>query len=596
MTVEALDAVSAALGEEKITAGEFSDALKLVFARTDIGVIPTSVDEVTIGSASMLRADHPRFVLVLGLNEGEFPRSVPDDGLICDEDKATLEQYGVHLSSTREERNSDEYFYVYRAFCAPGEGLYLSYNKSAAGGAAATPSLAVLRVKTLLRSPEGEELEPRRFEDEPPADSVYTPEAALDRLCEFAPDERAAVADLLQEANIPAAATLSRPVVERNATIAPSVAAEKVFKNRSLSPTQLESFATCQFAYYCDKILRLREEKSATLALTDTGTFLHYVLEKVVSEVMRMLDDGDFPAPDRYEAVAQELVTEVREAYRRDLEAASGPLTPRASALLDRLSILARLIVLNLLEEFADSDFRPVATELSLRKFSENCFIPLPSGANLALAGTIDRVDLWRKPKNEEKGVYKDEYYVRVVDYKTGRKKFSREEIKEGFSMQMILYLRALTQRAYPLLNQRLHLPPDTVLRHAGVSYFSSYLSSEVTAHRKDSAAALRDVRGNMERSGVTLSDEDLLRAASHSAKQKIVGNAKSQVGEADFAEMFRETDEALAALTDKMMRGEASAVPAKTGGSTPCKYCRYAAICRTAKLHAKGEDDDDAT
>ena len=129
-------------------------------------------------------------------------------------------------------------------------------------------------------------------------------------------------------------------------------------------------------------------------------------------------------------------------------------------------------------------------------------------------------------------------------------------------------------------------------------SIFTAYFSALwTTARRKDRDAALRDVRGGMVRSGVTLNDEELLHAVSRSAEQKVRGKDKSQADEAEFAEMFRDSDEALAAITGKMMRGEASAVPAKTTGrKLPCENCRYAAICRTAKLHAKGEDEGDAT
>ena len=47
------------IGDEVADSEEFMLILKNIFDKTDIGTIPTSIDEVTIGSASMLRASNP---------------------------------------------------------------------------------------------------------------------------------------------------------------------------------------------------------------------------------------------------------------------------------------------------------------------------------------------------------------------------------------------------------------------------------------------------------------------------------------------------------------------------------------------------------
>ena len=536
-----------------------------------------SADEVTVGSASMLRADHPRHVLLLGLNEGEFPRTVSDEGLISENEKERLRDFGLELPADRTERASNELFYIYRAFCAPREGLYLSYTKSNTGGGATTPSIAVSRTRALLPT-----LPVRRFEAEPALSHVYTPDAALDRLCDLDGEEREAVSALLCEMDVPAAGTLNRPVVERNAAVSKSVAAS-LFEGKGQSPSHLESFSGCKFAYYCEKILRLREEKSSSLALSETGTFLHYVLE----QVMQTVKEEKRPVQTWDEAQRSALVSRICEAYTRDLEDAAGALTPRARALLQRLCSLAELVVTSLFEEFSDSSFIPALTEFDLRDASPAERITLQGGTGVPLVGKADRVDIWRSPDGKA--------YLRVVDYKTGARSFSPDDIPYGFSLQMPLYLFALCSRAFPLLNHKLGLPPDTVLQPAGVTYFSSAVSSENTPSRTTREEALKSAASRLSRSGVLLEDAAVMAAATHSGSTAILGSAKSKrtLDEFGFLEMLHNLEQTLSYLDAAMKSGAASAVPCNHGNRKPCDYCRFAAICRTAKIHPKGESSN---
>ncbi len=573
VTVDALEAVALALGDTPLTVAGLLEALKLVFARTDIGTIPTSSDEVTVGSASMLRADHPRFVLVLGLNEGEFPRPVADDGLISEDERTRLAALDLALPSGRAEQSSNELFYVWRAFLAPREGLYLSYSKSSTDGRSLSPSIAVTRTRALLPT-----LPLQCFEAMDPLSQVFSPAALLDRFGDFAPDTREELAALLCELQIPAAATLERPVVDQEATV-PEKTADTLFRDARFSPTHLESFASCRFAYYCDKILRLREEKDGSLGLSDTGTFLHYVLEQVLLRVKR--EGRAFGAWEEAEICA--LTRELCRAYRDELVRVGGTLTPRADALMNRLSTLAELIVLDLFAEFSDSDFRPVLTEFDLRNTGAVPTLTLRDGKRIPLSGKADRMDIWRSQGGDA--------FLRVVDYKTGSRQFSPADIKKGYSLQMPLYLMALTARAYPALNRELGLEEDTVLRPAGVTYFSSAVKSETTPAKKEEREALRDAMGRLDRSGVLLDLPDVKYAASHAANPAIVGSPRSKrtLDAQGFDTLFSDLEDTICRLTDEMKGGVATARPNKQSNRIACEYCRFAAICRVSQKERKG-------
>ena len=55
----------------------------------------------------------------------------------------------------------------------------------------------------------------------------------------------------------------------------------------------------------------------------------------------------------------------------------------------------------------------------------------------VVINGMIDRIDSYE----DDSG-----YYIRIIDYKTGNKDFSIQEIKEGSSVQLSLYTKIITR------------------------------------------------------------------------------------------------------------------------------------------------------
>ncbi|MBE6702923.1 MAG: hypothetical protein E7585_05890 [Ruminococcaceae bacterium] len=565
VTVDALEAIATALGTRKLTVAEFADALKLVFSRTDIGTIPTSADEVTVGSASMLRADHPKFVLILGLNEGLFPRTVGDDGLLSHADKKKLADLDIVFPATGTKLASDELFFLYRAVAAPKEGLWLSYAQNGCDGRSLSASIAITRLFALFPG-----LQKQLFAAGDPIDRIYTHSGAIETLSALSPATAEALRSHLEAVGIGAARSLRRPVVDSNATVSAPLAAS-LFSDKNLSPTHLERFASCRFQYYCKSILRLREEPTDKMTSAEIGTFIHYVLEHIVKTVR---DNGsDFSA---YDSERQEqMVNEICAQYCQKLLEVGGAFTPRTEMLLERLKVLARLIVTGLFAELRDSLFTPAFLELDLGAIGERPTVQVGKNS-IPLAGTADRVDFWQDRDGRA--------YVRVADYKTGRKEFSMSDIEKGFSMQMPLYLHALCHGTHPILAKALNLPADTRFHPAGVSYFSSAIGSEKTNQSQDAKQALENAVDRLSHNGVLLSEPEVLHAMSLSNSEAILGKRKNQLSAQEFDALFEQLEKTITRIADEMRRGEAQACPTSDGDRNPCTYCAFSAVCRASK------------
>lgn len=130
-----------------------------------------------------------------------------------------------------------------------------------------------------------------------------------------------------------------------------------------------------------------------------------------------------------------------REAVDRYIREELGGLankTPRFRYLFGRLVKSVQQILDNVIEELRVSEFRPIDYEVD---FSRGGDLPPVTceqdGVTVSLAGKVDRVD----------GYIRDgRLYLRVMDYKSGKKSFSLSDIWYGLNMQLIIYLYALQE------------------------------------------------------------------------------------------------------------------------------------------------------
>ena len=98
------------------------------------------------------------------------------------------------------------------------------------------------------------------------------------------------------------------------------------------------------------------------------------------------------------------------------------------------------MIVAHIAEELCQSRFEPVDFELPIGGDGiPPLAIPLSDGGMVSINGKVDRVDLF-----DRDGVQ----YLRVVDYKTGKKEFKLSDVIYGVNMQMLIYLATLSENA----------------------------------------------------------------------------------------------------------------------------------------------------
>ena len=574
---ELLDTVVEVMEDTRLTAEQFAEILTLLFGTVNLGQIPVSEDAVLFGSAATLRAEPSRFVMLFGVNEGEFPATVHDSGFFTQADRQRLEALSLPVSMDLRQLASREEFCFLRALSLGRENAFLYTFRTDAAGSPLSPAPAYRRLLSLFEAKE--------------ADASLLPLEALIYTRRVADEYRnAAKGSTLADAIARATGEPALPYMrlsDGDCVISPELASTLFPPVLRLTQSRIDAYVNCPFSYYGSYILRLNENSRVTLDHLSVGNLIHALLEIFLTLVKEEgLVIGQIPKEQ-----LSSLVNRAAESYMQSVYPQNELSTPRLRHLLLRLQKSARLMAEELNEEFAHSDFTPVFMELSIG--DENAPSPLafttPEGRTVSLYGKIDRVDMYRSDDGK--------VYLRVIDYKTGNKKFSIKRVESGRDVQLPLYLFALWKSRDPAFLEALGITENDEVLPAGAFYMlTSPKDLELDAPEDAEAVRLR-VRESIGRNGLILRDEAVLRAMDNSEGHRYDARKPSprRKGEAfgenalslpEMGALVERLEAAVAGVGSRMCSGDASARPAsaKEAGHIPCEGCALRPFCRSAR------------
>lgn len=576
--------LSNTLGDKEMSVEEFSAALGLMFSQSDIGTIPTSADEVVIGSASLLRTSKIQTAIIMGLNEGEFPASIKDNGIFTDIDKELLNKLNIELSSNTSVKTSEELFFVYRALSSPEKKLILSCSILSSDGSTQRKSIVMERIRKLL--PFSSEIKESEIQF---LDKIWNTQSARSAYPIFANKKGAEkIKEIITQENDLFTIDLDAPISQKSCSVSPSIAKELFGNHLSLTQSRLEKYVLCGFDYYCTYVLGLRESKRAVFQLNDIGTFIHYILEMFMKEITK---DGTMNltlSDDEIDAILKTIVSK----YLFDLLGENYAISNRTKHLFMRLNKLSFMIAKNLINEFQESDFYPTHFEMKFGMGNDSIDaleFELNDGSKLSLRGIADRIDTYKKDGN---------VYIRVVDYKTGSKEFSLDDIKDGINTQLLIYLFSICKIKNLEQKSRFGCDKDGTLLPAGIQYLSSNTPIISVDKLCEDDEIEKLLQNEFTRSGLLASNPEILYAMNHNLDPHIVSKVKSNddgtligkslISENGFDEIYNMLSETIVRIAQSMRNGKADAIPLKSGDNSPCRYCKMKSICRASVCSTK--------
>jgi ATP-dependent helicase/nuclease subunit B len=250
----------------------------------------------------------------------------------------------------------------------------------------------------------------------------------------------------------------------------------------------------------------------------------------------------------------------------------------RFQYLFRRLLRSVQAVVDNVAEELLSAQFKPLSFELGFGRGKDLPPVELTvDDVTISISGFVDRVDGW---------VHDGRLYLRVVDYKTGRKSFDLTEVWNGLGLQMLLYLFTLEERGVAVSGVRvagagvLYLPArDAVIRG------SRTMSDQERQKKLDK---------ELTRSGLVLDRPEVIQAMEQAGEGgyrflplKVSKTTGTITGDAlataeQLGKLGRHIQRILGDICQELARGDISADPFWRGPEkNACRYCDYAAACQ---------------
>ena len=561
-----------AAGDISGTPAEFAQLWSLLIAQYDFGTIPVSLDRVMVGDFTRQRRRGVGHLILVGASDDFIPGRQSGGGLLSDDERLEISELGLPIGETAPQLLSRAMHAVYALLAMPGRRIFVSWPETGFSGEEKRPSFVVRRMREMFGLKMcADTVEDFRLNAPVPCFEMAASDDGA-RPSEAAQTARAYFSMHKQTAEQLRA--LREGAVLTRGALSPEAARALYGAVPVVSASRVDAFYSCRYRYFLQYGLKLRPRAPAVFDAPVVGTFMHYILENVIREIR---DGEGFAAvtPERAAEYTERYIREYVENVLDGFRDKSG----RFIYLFNRLCRDAKAIVLDMVWELKDSDFVPLDFEL---EFSERGGVPpyaVGEGEEaLKIMGFVDRVDGWVKG---------DTLYVRVVDYKTGRKAFKLSDVYQGLNMQMLIYLFALCENGAAKFGHN--------IAPAGVLYIPARDDLLKVSRRATPEAILEERMKKVRRTGLLLDDDAVLGAmARGDAAQFLPVKVKNGVFQGDslarlerLGELKRHIDDVLKAMVRQIRRGNLTAEPMyKNEEENACRVCDYRSACHFSERY----------
>ena len=585
IVMQIFDQIVTIMGDDICTLKEYRSVLESGFTSFKLGMIPPTVDQVIIGSLQRLKSRGARGLMVLGVNDGKLPAAGNPNGILLDEEKQGLEEKGIILSSSREQRMDEERFIIYSALTRATDEVVLSYALADVQGKALRPSLLIDRVKKIFpRIKQNSDLvENRMSQLQLVSTPISTYKYLIENMRRFLDDKP--IEDFWWDIlgwyqNNPdweALHTMTgKAFFHRNQLhyVEPKEAKRLYTRPFRTNVSQLEKFAACPFAHFIQYGMRARERKQYTVEFPDIGNIFHESILKYGNRLSEEKHDWLNLTQDQCEVMVDEIMEELTADYGNGVFQSNN----RYMNLKDRLKRVSRRATWTITEHMKKGEFQLLGHEIAFGKGKDfpAIEVELNNGEILYLEGRVDRIDYFNLP---------DSTYIKIIDYKSGNKYMQIDDVYYGLSLQLFIYLSALLKSDHPNF--------QSTLKPAGVFYFKID-DPMITTEQMDMDKIESELRKALKMRGITLKDVEVVRAID----REIVKDSEvlpvtlksdgdfsknsSVLSEDEWHVILNYVEAKVAGLSEQILSGRVSIEPyKKNNNDNACTYCNYKAICQ---------------
>ena len=582
LVMDLLDQIYELLGEEEISLQEFADILEAGFGEITVGTIPQNVDRIVVGDMERTRLKQVKVLFFLGVNDGNIPKNASKGGIISDMDREFLIESGTEMAPSPRQQMYIQRLYLYLNMTKPSERLYLSYAKVNSDGKGIRPSYLIDTVRKLfpllaveypqnrsrLEQIEGRQEGARYLAEElrEYADGTLREEERQDFYLMY----RAYEADPEGRDRLTAAAFRRY----KESGLSRIVARALYGRQLENSVSRLETYAACACRHFLQYGLSLQEREEFGFEVSDMGNVYHAVLENFAGK----LAESGRTWWDFDENFATQAIKEAVEGYAATYGETVLYSSARNEYAITRMSRILTRTVLTLQQHLKQGSFQPDDYELSFR-FAEDLdsiHVDLSEEEKMHLQGRIDRIDVSEDAEH---------VYVKVIDYKSGNKKFDLAALYYGLQLQLVVYMNAAME-----LESRKH--PDKEIVPAALLYYHIDDPTIETPVELTQEQINEEILTKLRMNGVVNSDPAVVERLDRflQDKSKVIPVEKKKDGSfsARSGILSREELQVVSSYVDTKIReigreildGKIAANPYEKGNEEACTYCAYKKVC----------------
>lgn len=589
LVMEVLEKAEEILGKTELTLPEMAKILAAGLDKCSMGVIPPTADSLLIGDLERSRLPEIKHLFVLGVNEGVLPAPATAQGIFTEAERDLLAAQGVELASGGRQKVFEERFLIYRGLTKPSRGLWLTCAAADAEGQALSPSPLLTQLMRMDAALRLEEMPAFTPEEATPATlfhllsremRTHTAETPLSPLWR---DIYAFFAESTEWKGRLALLRQGIGTDGRAERLSRKTVRALYGKNILSGVSRLERFAGCPFAFFAEYGLKAEERRLYRLQAPDLGTLFHAVLDRFFAKLEADSIPWKTLTQETTEALIFQAVAEAAPALgeRILLESAAN------QHLIRRLQRISARAAWALVQHLQQGDFVPAGHEVGfgLREALPPIVIALKDGGSLILNGKIDRVDFLDADGTR---------YVKIIDYKSGSKVFSFQDIFYGLQLQLLLYLNAYlkyyqkTGAAWKpggVFYFRIADPTLTVQQELSAEQIEALLYEKMQMSGlllQEDAVILGMDRSLLAPNGETLSGSSVIVPVGFTKKGE-PSAASNLASEAQYEAILAFAAQRAKEIGEQMQDGVIAPLPFRDGTRTPCSYCSFRAICRHA-------------
>ncbi|MCR4675184.1 MAG: PD-(D/E)XK nuclease family protein, partial [Lachnospiraceae bacterium] len=358
-----------------------------------------------------------------------------------------------------------------------------------------------------------------------------------------------------------------------------SQASARVLNGREefrVSASKLEKYAECAYRYFLQYGLRLRERREHAFESYDIGNIYHEALNRFSSLIRK--DDKNWAGITEDEAKAYLRVAiketletiEKTEVYEKE----------REKYIIHRIEETLKRTVWAIMHQVRQGKYEPKYFEVEIQELNNGQALSheLKDHSHLRLDGVVDRLDTYQ---NE------DRVYVKILDYKSGKKELDYVQLYYGLQIQLVYYMGACVEGLQTKMNDKEVLPGAMLYYHLDNPFVEVKKEAEI----EDSllkelrpTGCINDKEESLEAIDKELLSEDgkdSLVCHIRTKKNRAGLHANSQtLSQAEFEGLISFVKDKVVETGEKILDGDISVSPYKYKDRSGCDYCPYHGIC----------------